>query len=272
MDISAYSILDTLGLKRPMTFDFDNLLGLNNSKIYFVRTKKGTKLKNFIKASEFQHSKDLYLKLLKNQTIIQIEEGILSNKGGCAVVHGDAIYIELVLGHLSGLLLEGWLSLRTLNVKERFYSKIIPQSSMIEQTYEEYKKVKMCNFSSDVLGNISGAVTSQLSKVKSNLLFEFIVDFNNNIFFIDVKNFPYNINYINLFSSDKDNKLLYKKDDTIADDPEYIDKLDNIYNGSFAIANESKIGSNSIISLNDYPLLSHFVTRGLSRGLKLIIT
>jgi len=272
MNISAYSILDTLGLKRPRTFELESLLSLNDSRIYFVRTKQGAKIENFIKASEFKCSKDQYFKLLKNHAIIQIEEGILSNIGGCAVVHGDAIYTEIVLGHLSGLLLEGWLSLRTLKVEEQSFNKMISQSLMIEQTYEKNRKIKTGKFSNSVLRTISELVTTQLSKIDSHLLFEFIVDSDHNIYFVDVKDFPYNINYLNVFSGGMDNKLIYSRDDLLTGIIGSIDNHSNIYKGDFRIANESKIGPNTILSLNDYPLLSHFVTRGLSRSLNLIIT
>ena len=271
MNISAYSILDNLGLPRPNTFEFDTILNSNDSKVYFLRTKHGTQIKKFLNASELKSEKDLYQKFIKDRIIIQIEDGILSNMGGCAVVYGENIYTEIVIGHLSGLLLNGWVSLRTLNQNDKFFKRMLSQTLMVKQTIEKNEVVQIDNINHSVLEQISKKVSIQLSIINSLIMLEFIIDSNLDVYYVDVKDFPFNIDFLKLFSRDTEDLLLYSKNYKVYNPSDIIDNDASIYKNDFNIENLSQINSDTIISIKDSALLSHFVTRSLKSGLRFLI-
>lgn len=265
MQENAYSKLDTLSLPRPRTFDLHNLSQSHpNIDQYYIRYRKGFNGPSYIGFHDLNKWMGFLKSGLANGDIIQIEEGILSNYGGCLVASPTDIFSELVKGHLSGLLLHGYCGARMLWSNFNLNKIIVNQSKMVHQSIKDKSIVPTLGLDEIEIDSLIKSIEGGISNFISETLFEFIFDNEQQIYFVDCKPYPWIMNYDPLLVPEYNsaNEFIWKSD---------FEGESSIYDGSFDIDLVNDVEHHHIIKVGSQAMLSHFCTYNLRKGIAGII-
>src|SRR5437868_5899521 len=131
MERDAYRTLREMGLPYPRTFTIERLALSKRNQLLYLRSTPEAKLRGFIESAELRGKLPLLRRLIREGRIKQIESGIRSVNGGCAVVTEGGTFFELVTGHLSGLLRRGWCSWQVFARGGRIIARSRSQRQMV---------------------------------------------------------------------------------------------------------------------------------------------
>lgn len=265
MELNAYQKLQILSLPHPKVYELEELIEENlPEKWYYLRYHPGTTLPPYATSADLNQGVNDFRKLIMDQKLFQIEECIISQIGGCAVIHGSLRYIELVAGHLSGLLMHGWCQVRVcLNRKTR-HTKFAEQKLMVDQAIQGNRIIQATPLKEGLVDKLIRSVERLVAKINSNLLLEFIVDAKHRIYFVDVIAYPWPVDFYSVVSGDDTRRFVYKNESLSV-------KPYRIYGGSFELENLHQIDTHTVIHLGNHAALSHFITRNLRKGIAGII-
>jgi hypothetical protein len=266
MEKDAYRKLKELSLPFPATYRIEELIKEGSpSKLYYIRYQPKMNLPKFVSSKYLSEQADFFRQLDAEQKIEQIEDGIVSIIGGCVVTRDSARYVELVSGHLSGLLLQGWCYVRAYLDGTKCDRKLVPQEMMIEQLIEGNRVSPVADMKEELIDALLTSVENLLKSIKSNYLFEFIVDRDNQVYFVDIKPYDWMIDYAPLVRIEQEGRMIYKND-------KFLPSIEKKYEGEFSLDKLDEIDASTIICLRNNALLSHFVTYSLRRGIAGITT
>jgi hypothetical protein len=265
MDLEAYAKLDVLSLPRPKMYRLEELIRESSpDRFYYLRTQQGANLPQLVSSADLHLKADDFRRLTISREIIQIEEWIPSIVGGCVVTRGSLRYIELAAGHLSGLLLHGWCQIRRCIAENVRHTQFTEQKLMVEQTVKGKRIVPAARIGEDLAGKLITEIERLLAEITSGLLFEFIVDATAAIYFVDIKDYPWPVDFCPAVSDQSAEGILYKDESLYRGD-------DQIYDGAFELENLRHVNRHTIIRLGSYAVLSHFITYSLRKGVPSII-
>lgn len=259
MTPNAYSSLRTWGLPHPRLYDFEAILSgrPGRRESYFVRYRSGSALSTFVSTEELHLKANEYRAMIQNGQIIQIEESIQSVHGGCVLKTPKYTYIELGAGHLSGLLRQGWCQYRYHCAGERETMTRVEQFRMVKQSHDGNRIVPSLPLSDEALSSFAIRVAAAVDGLGGRTLFEFILDEQSQIFFVDYKEYPWTVDFSNIFANGRTTGcLLYGADPQSA----------QRYEGSFDLSQLVNVNSNTVIHIGSHAALAHFVTYSLQSG------
>jgi hypothetical protein len=265
MEEDAYHKLEKLSLPCPKIYLLDELVEeASENKYYYLRYRTKVDLPKFVSSRYLSEHLDLFRKLCIEGKLIQIEEGIVSVIGGCVVTMPSPRYLELVSGHLSGLLKNGWCFLRAYLYDTDWSKTLLQQKLMIEQRIEGTRVSPSAHIEQQVIDSLLSSVRQLLQKIELNYLFEFIVDDNNHIYFVDLKQYSWSIDYASLLEKRKEGYPIYSRN--------RVPVNERTYDGEFSLEKLDQIDASTIIRLKNNALLSHFITYSLRNGIAGITT
>jgi hypothetical protein len=215
-----------------------------------------------VTADELSTNLQSYRALAAKGELLQIEEGIMSTRGGCVVRTGDSTYIELVAGHLSGLLRHAWCQYRWLKSLSRINSLYVSQCMMIKQHMEHNEIVPGVSLSTSFVDKVTKFVAEVLAVHVAPRLYEFIVDDSDSVYFVDYKPYPWALKFCPLFGhSARSADVLYGS------------RLEGRIGciRKFNLATIQAVDSDTTLCIDDKALLSHFVTYSLQKGVRCIL-
>jgi hypothetical protein len=261
MEKDAYSKLNELSLPLPATFQIEDLIKeASPNNLYYLRYESDINLPRFVSSQYLSERAPLYRQLAEEKKITQIEEGVVSVIGGCVVTNNSGRYVEIVVGHLSGLLLNGWCYLRAYFEGGKWTRQLLPQKLMTEQLPEGDCVSPAIDLKEGEIERLLSSIENLLQHIQSNWLLEFIVDCDTRVYFVDIKAYSWRMNYASLFDATRSGTMVYKGEYSLRG-------TEMKYHGEFTLDNLNKVGGSTIICLEDHALLSHFVTYGLRRGI-----
>lgn len=261
MERNAYHKLAALALPHPEIYSLDDLIKENSAeKFYYLRKKPETDVPQVVSSATLNQDSDLFRNLITTHKIAQIEEHIVSAFGGCLVTQGRSRYMELVLGHLSGLLMHAWHQVSAYMEGNTTCTKVIPQELMVRQVNGLKQTVPAISFEDGSTINLIRTIKGLIDQIGNNLLFEFIIDSKYRMYFVDLKDYPWLLDFRSLFSTNCEKKLIYHKTPTAFEPGQ-------IYDGCFELKSLDQINRNTIIRLRNRAVLCHFVTYSLRRGI-----
>ncbi len=266
MEKDAYQKLQELSLPFPATYQIEELIQeASPEKLYYLRYQPKMNLPKFVSSKYLSEQADFFRRLNVEQKIAQIEAGIVSVIGGCVVTRGSSRYVELVSGHLSGLLLNGWCYVRAYLSEGRWARKLVPQKLMVEQMIEGNRVSTAADMKGELIDSLLDSIENLLKRIESNYLFEFIVDSSNQVYFVDIKKYDWIIKYAPLIKKREEESIIYENDTLLSG-------AEKKYQGEFSLDKLDQVDASTIISLKNNALLSHFVTYSLRRGIAGITT
>jgi hypothetical protein len=266
MEKDAYHKLQELSLPFPATYQIEELIKeASPEKLYYLRYQPKMNLPKFVNSKYLSEQADFFRQLEAEQKIAQIEDGIVSVIGGCVVTTDSTRYVELVSGHLSGLLLHGWCYVRAYLSGAKWNRKLVPQKLMVEQLIEGNRISLAADIKEELIDTLLTSVKNLLRNIESNYLFEFIVDRNSQVYFVDIKRYEWMIDYAPLLETRPEEHMIYKND-------KFPPSVEKKYQGEFSLEKLEKIDASTVICLKDNALLSHFITYSLRRGIAGITT
>lgn len=261
MQLNSYQRLDTLSLPHPNVYKLNELIEENSSqKWYYLRYLKKTTLPLYATSAELSRRANDFSELTTEQNLVQIEQCILSQIGGCVVTQGSLRYIELVVGHLSGLLLNGWCQVRVYLDGKTRHTRLANQDLMIDQKIQGNRVLQATRLKAELVDMLISSVEKLIVEINSNLFFEFIIDSKNQIYFVDTKEYPWKVDFYTVVSTNDAGSFIYKNE------PQDVRPC-RIYEGPFELENLNQIDTHTIIRLGNHAALSHFVTRSLRKGI-----
>ena len=261
MELNSYQKLETLSLPHPKVYKLEELIEENSpQRWYYLRYHQKTTLPLYATSAELNQRANDFRKFVTEQNLIQIEQCILSQIGGCAVTQGSRRYIELVAGHLSGLLLNGWCQIRVYLDGKTQHTRLENQDLMIDQEIQGNRALRATRLKAELVDKLINSAEKLVAAINSNLLFEFIVDSKNQICFVDTKDYPWLVDFYAVVSTNYAGGFVYKNESLGV-------KSCQIYEGSFELENLHQIDTSTIIHLGSHAALSHFVTRSLRKGI-----
>ncbi len=268
MTSDAYQKLAKLGLPYPSISSLEDVLSESTlpDDYFFLRTKKTHNLPKYANKQYFVNNYERMLELIHNGILMQIEPGILSKYGGCVLNQSGYTYIELVIGHLSGLLLNGWCSQRSLFFDTEFKQTSINQAEMVEIDYQNHQIKKSRKIDRPQMEKLARNINHYMRNIDKYLL-EFIVDYNDNIFFVDYKDYVWQMDFEVIFDNKAKEGNIYTGGDTVGFD----ESTSDLFTGRFMLESLDRVHPNTILVLNNNALISHFVTYSLRNGLSTII-
>lgn len=265
MEKDAFRRLKELSLPFPKTFQLEDLLKeASPDSLYFIRYRNETDLPKYVSSEYLSEHSSLFSRLMMEGKISQIANTIITQIGGCIVTRGAERYIELVAGHVSGLLLHGWCYARVYLCDNNAVTVLIPQMQMIEQLPYINRVAPASVIGSDLLSYLVSSCNTLLQGIDSKCLLEFIVSDEHQIYFVDIKDYKWQVNFAALVSEGKENRLIYGGRDRL-------DVLANVYDGDFGLNNLKVVNQSTTIRLADHALLSHFITYSLKKKITAII-
>jgi len=245
-------------LPHPKTFTLDEMLQRSSpDSRFFVRYKEPTALPSFITPREASAYAGDLRELIADGKIQEIEEGIRSSNGGCVVQTPQFLYVEIVAGHLSGLLRRGWCQLRHYASPTKTATVRVAQFQMVEQCQRANRTVRSQELANTSIDSILESVKGHMLRQAGALLYEFIVDAQDTVFFVDYKQYEWSIDFSRLFHTSTENSpyLLGRNDSHVKE-----------YDGDFELQNLDRIDRESVIRIGNRAALSHFITYALQKG------
>lgn len=265
MEKDAFRRLKELSLPFPKTYQIEQLIEKSSpDKLYFLRYQDKTDFPKYVNSDYLREHSILFRRLVSEGKISQIADAIVTLLGGCVVTRGADRYVELVSGHVSGLLSYGWCYTRAYLSNNDKAIVLIPQMQMIEQVPNVNRISPVKLISPDLVSYLIDSCEVLLQKIHSRYLLEFIVSTEHRVYFVDIKDYEWQIDFAALVEKTKEERLLYQHSDNL-------DVLANIYDGSFSLNNLGAINQSTTIRLADHALLSHFITYSLKNGIAGII-
>jgi hypothetical protein len=210
MTPNAYEMLATWHLPYPATYTLNCLLdSTDERKMIFVRRKgPDSEGPRFISVGELLRAKEKYEELIKVGRVLQFEEARISTNGGCVAYLEADIYAEFVAGHLSGLLRHGWWQHRTLEREGHTLRAAVQQTAMVQQTIDGTSIVPARQLPSRSIDNLQKTLVRYADNVTRPVLLEFIVDANEEVFFVDYKPYPRGVDFACIFDDRQRSKRL----------------------------------------------------------------
>jgi hypothetical protein len=261
MEPNIYHKLEALSLPHPRVYQLEELIKEDSTeKLYYLRRHPQVDLPSFVTSAYLSQKANDFRKLLADGKIVQIEEFMMSILGGCVVTEGSYRYVELLAGHLSGLLLHGWCQVRAYVDQKMECTRFLEQNLMVEQTIQGYRTTRAVPIRRELVAHLVISVDSLSGHIKSPFLFEFMVDASNQIYFVDMKDYPWELDFYSLVLSHDEQDFIYKQ-------RPLNNSYEQIYEDSFDLRNLCRVNSNSVIRLGNQGGLSHFVTYSLKKGI-----
>lgn len=251
----AYETLDSLGLPRPLTYNPQQLLeSPDPPDRVLLRFGEGPGVPRI-------YSRHEALQLAKSDTDdadpqLTFEEAIDSGLGGCLLHDADdELYVELVDGHISGLLLHGWVGFRWLSNGGGRTSSVTRQ-----QSAHRFRSGRLVEERPRPVDEGRGrraieALASLGPKTRRASLVEFVIAPDQRLLFVDEKEYPTALALRALFSPQ--DAVLLEGD---AEHPSAV------YDGPLDAQVLDELPPMCLRIHRDDAVLSHFVTRGLSSG------
>lgn len=198
MHPDAYRRLDEFGLPRPRAFSATELLALKDVPTVLLRGGYGPGRPGFFSPREAA------TRLLETGAKeMKADEAIVSDAGGCAVVQGTEFYMELVDGHLSGLLRDGWCNGRFWASKTESSIRKVEQEVAIDYSSLEPSHRRGADVT-DALGTpLWPEIKRYCERLPRSTLVEFIVTPALTPVFVDLKPYPWNVDFKKLFSEEE---------------------------------------------------------------------
>jgi hypothetical protein len=191
---------------------------------------------------------------------IMVDEVVQSCVGAAALVDERGFFLEIVQGHLSGLLIHGLLCTRLRSVW-RHRQSLVTHPSQGRQVEIAAYPCPAPNSSSTFLTKLTLDVTTTLGthlrsiSVSTPLLVEVLLDGQLRPFFVDIKEYPWAVNVDELFTASRQSSVVYES------------RLGGAsWEGPFDPALISTIRAPVRIDVTSRALLSHFVTYLLRDG------
>jgi hypothetical protein len=249
----AYETLDGYRLLRPRTLTYEEVCQLPPHVEVMIRDGNGPGRPSICSADDAAAIlRDL--DRTSTERTSNVVEAAVSDAGGCVVtLPGGGVYVELVDGHLSGLLKEGWCGARALGTGHQVVVACVSQPFAIRfrSGYDERDKAIPLK-ETDVRERVEGLATA-LAHVPGGRLFEFIELNAGTIMYVDEKPYPWAHDYHALLggpaSADRAGPVVSPGHGTASQLP-----------GGRTIARTS---GNGRLRLGDNALLSHFITYAL---------
>jgi hypothetical protein len=265
MEKDAFKRLKELSLPFPKTFQLEQLIEeASSDNLYFLRYQQETDLPKYVSSEYLREHSIFFRRLVAEDQISQIAETVITTIGGCIVTRGTERYVELVSGHVSGLLSYGWCYARAYFGNSDTAIVLTPQMEMVEQVPGVNRIVPVKVIDSDMLNYLVRYCETLLRKIDSDYLLEFIVSDKHQVYFVDIKDYKWQIEFAALVTESKEERLLYRHNGKL-------DVLANVYDGSFSLNNLEAVNQSTTIRLADQALLSHFITYSLNKGIAGII-
>jgi hypothetical protein len=259
MTPDAYQVLDDWGMPHPEIYDLETALGLPSSASpLYVRGRSGSSLSAFVPLQDLKRNAAHYRLLIERGDVVQIEKPVICIAGGCAVCSDQFTYIELVAGHLSGLLRERWCQVRLHLSRQDSLLERVPQAKMVQQTFTDTTTVPATRISDYVIERITRDIRQFVTQRDMPILYEFIVDQSLTLFFVDYKLYTKNVDFLPLFRNHRSD-----------DEPAYFE-IDSQpatqHPNGLASARISLQSHTRVAHVGNTAALSHFITYGLGVG------
>lgn len=251
---NAFAALRDLGLSHPYVYSRQEVsLSPPNTLFYLRHLAPGL-------TSETLRREELTELLITSDSPdpsnIQIEEYVLSSFGGCAVVSAGGIYIELVLGHLSGLLRRADCHFRFFLSPTSTSYRSVPGKTLTLQSRADLHVQAAPQLPAQSFLPWAQQASSLLSAVPTSHLFEFIVSSTGRLLFVDFKEYPWQIKFDALLRGDP--ASLYEAKPQLRGTPRE-------FEAALHLSNLPDSPEPLAITLGNHALLSHFITYALDR-------
>lgn len=273
MESGAYQQLEAFGLPHPPTITLEEAVADPSAdNFYYLRFNTPGTYPSVLSSLEMANQERELWHLRTSGRLLQIEPLVVSQAGGCAFANDGEIYAELVIGHLSGLLLNGRCQLRLMiSPSDTYILRRMRQSMMVAQSPPKMLDQQALSLETPVLFGLTCRALELLPRLPPKTLLEFIITDSGVVYFVDIKPHPWDLRYKRLFADSGSQEPVYTRPLFAGDCPSKEADSPNIYQGSLDLKLLDRVTSNTIIKLGDHALLSHFVTYSLRRGIPAVV-
>jgi len=257
----AFSILDSRYLPHPRTFGLPDLLAAGpDDTRYYLRFSRGKPFPAVMSGGEIASVAGELTRLVADGVLLQIEETISSIAGGCAVRTPEGVYVEMALGHASGLLRHGWCALRAFwgpGAGSRGTIATLSQPNAIDSDTRSIVHTSATESADLVIA--CSSVNDYLFTCPSRTLYEFILSPTSAILFVDTKDYRWNLDFSVAAQGIRGASVFGSARDLQPDD---------IYSGPLDVSllRDNATPRRAGIHLGRNAALCHFVTYSLRTG------
>ena len=261
MNLNAYAELDRVALPRPRVSDLEEVVDENSESVFYhVRYGTTRKGPTVITSAWAHRNRGLLHSLRASGDLLQLERAVLSSFGGCLLTAPRESYVELVIGHLSGLLLRGWCAARSLHGQTDRMIRSCQQPTMMEQQLPTIVEAAADEADRSVIDAILGRAHGYATAAPEGSLLEFIVDRDGAVLFVDIKEYPWALDLRCLVEDSLgDDRVVYRQ-------PGWQQRGRAAYVGPYDLAAWEHARMYPHLVLGDHAMLCHFVTYSLRAG------
>ena len=251
MHPDTYPRLDELGIPRPLTFTVTELLALEGVELVLVRGAAGRGRPAFLTPADAA----AWI-LASGDPNLLANEAIGSDSGGCAVKQAGGVYLELVDGHVSGLLRDGWCQYRAWATPQEFRLVRVTQQDAVDFASLEPAIRPARAIPEETIRQVLSQVRPHIDRLPLNTLTEFILTPDLQPLFVDLKPYHWAIRFALLFD-DSSEPWLYG---------ETSDPISAWIRCPRPSTDAESLTDATGIMLDSGAALSHFVSYGLQAG------
>jgi len=254
-----------LGLRRPATWTVPQYIASNPSKDWlYVRAPAEMNFRGLRSKSEVLDWIRSSAADPEEQSRTQIDE-VIDTRVGCVLVKAKLLYMEFAIGHLSQLLRKGDLYVRSL------VNKPFPDEAEAEWRLGSQKFSIVLRDGAETRHQIHHAEATELiqhlqhevriaaQQIPDGHLAEVLADDHGNVYFVDIKPYPWQIHFSQLFTANAEPGATLFENTAANPTAPYV--------GPFDFPAAELPDSAKYICLESRALLCHFVTYSLKNGL-----
>jgi hypothetical protein len=259
MHPGALESLDRAGLRRVRQWTSDPSSTAHFDRVY-VRSTDGSPAGGVMSAAEF-----LATKAARPHDNLTAVEFVHSAAGATCVVTREFVYVEVVLGHLSGLLEHAALASRSLYAREAGRAPLVDSRQVEQHAYVDPEAMSLMDrsvsdFDRVAVSEWSRAIAqiANVSRLPQGSLTELLIT-EEEFVWVDHKPYPWDMELDAVFEPNR--AVVFERSAVSRESLSVTWNPDDLRGDSSGLA----------IVLDDHPLTCHYVTYSLQRGLSAIL-